>query len=116
MIQEQQKEIGTGRRSTTFRAVGAEYSGVRLRVVLKECRIAPMEFALFVRISPQRLNNWFSRGIPEQRLKNIARLLSVNADWLAVGTGEKYVTGTDLRGRRAPARTFCLPSGRDAAD
>ncbi|KRP62128.1 helix-turn-helix domain-containing protein [Pseudomonas orientalis] len=75
----------------TLRAVSAECSGVRLRVLLSECKIAPMDFALFLKISPQRLTNWFSRGIPHSQLDKIARLFSVNADWLETGGGEKFL-------------------------
>ena len=52
MVYGQEKEARTGRRSTMLRAASAECSGVRLRVVLSECKIAPMDFALFLKISP----------------------------------------------------------------
>ncbi|SFY40736.1 hypothetical protein SAMN03159316_0099 [Pseudomonas sp. NFR02] len=90
MVYGQRKETHTGRRSTTLRAASAEWSGVRLRVVLTECKIAPMDFALFLKISPQRLTNWFSRGIPHSQLDKVARLLSVNAQWLETGAGKKF--------------------------
>lgn len=90
MVYGQEKEARTGRRSTMLRAASAECSGVRLRVVLSECKIAPMDFALFLKISPQRLTNWFSRGIPHLQLDRIAGLLSVNAQWLETGAGEKF--------------------------
>ncbi|OPB32691.1 hypothetical protein BFW90_09835 [Pseudomonas fluorescens] len=57
MVYGQEKEARTGRRSTMLRAASAEYSGVRLRVVLSECKIAPMDFALFLKISPQSGRN-----------------------------------------------------------
>lgn len=90
MVYGQRKETHTGRRSTTLRAASAECSGLRLRVVLTECKIAPMDFALFLKISPQRLTNWFSRGIPHSQLDKVARLLSVNAQWLETGAGKKF--------------------------
>ena len=90
MVYGQEKEARTGRRSTMLRAASAECSGVRLRVVLSECKIVPMDFALFLKISPQRLTNWFSRGIPHSQLDRIAGLLSVNAQWLETGAGEKF--------------------------
>ncbi|AZE88675.1 transcriptional regulator, Cro/CI family [Pseudomonas orientalis] len=74
----------------TLRAISAECSGVRLRMLLSECKIAPMDFALFLKVSPQRLANWFSRGIPPSWLDRIARLLSVNVQWLGTGAGEKF--------------------------
>ncbi|RMT96371.1 hypothetical protein ALP39_01977 [Pseudomonas marginalis pv. marginalis] len=91
MANRQGKEVCTGRRSITLRAVTAEYSGVRLRALLTECKIAPMDFAVFLKVSPQRLNNWFARGIPHSWLDRIARLLSVNANWLETGTGDKFL-------------------------
>jgi hypothetical protein len=90
MVYEQAKQGCTGRRLTALRAVSAKCSGVRLRVLLSECNIAPMDFALFLKISPQRLTNWFSRGIPRSRCDNIARLLSVSAHWLETGEGGKF--------------------------
>lgn len=52
-----------------------------------------MDFALFLRVSPQNMTNWFARGLPRQRLPEIAQLLSVNESWLARGEGEKYEAG-----------------------
>lgn len=90
MVCEQGKKACTRRRSMAFRAASAEGSGVRLRVLLTACKIAPMDFAQFTKVSPQRLNNWFSRGIPHSQLDRIARQLSVNVDWLKTGVGEKF--------------------------
>ena len=95
MVYEQRKEAYTGRRLAALRAVSTECSGVRLRVVLSECKIAPMDFALFLKISPQRLTNWFSRGIPHLQLDRIAGLLSVNAQWLETGAGEKFLATSE---------------------
>ncbi|WP_124377382.1 MULTISPECIES: XRE family transcriptional regulator [Pseudomonas] len=81
----QRKEACTERQSMALLNVSAECSGGRLRAVLSECKISPMDFALFLKISPQRLNNWFARGIPHSQLDRIARLLSVNAHWLKTG-------------------------------
>lgn len=85
MAFEQGKKACMARQSMTLRAVSAECPGERLRVLLSECKISPMDFALFLKISPQRLNNWFARGIPHSQLNRIARLLSVNAHWLKTG-------------------------------
>lgn len=89
MVYEQRKEAYTGRRLMALSGVSAECSGVRLRVLLSECGIAPMDFALFLKISPQRLTNWFSRGIPHAWLDKVARLLSVSAHWLETGERER---------------------------
>lgn len=95
MVYQQRKSTRTARRSTTLRALSPEYSGVRLRELLSEYKIAPMDFAVFLKISPQRLNNWFVRGVPQSRLDEIARLLSVNANWLEKGVGAKFLAATE---------------------
>lgn len=64
------------------------HSGHRLRVALKACEIPPTAFAEWLRISPQRLNNWFLRGLPGVHLEGLARALSLNKEWLETGEGE----------------------------
>ena len=66
-------------------------SGRRLRALLGELGISPMAFSEFVGISPQCLTNWFARGLPRQRLDEMARLLSVSPVWLAMGVGERHL-------------------------
>lgn len=68
--------------------------GPRFKALLKEVKITPSEFANFCNVEPQHVNNWYIRGVPYHRLEEIARLLSVNSQWLLNGEGPKYpVTG-----------------------
>ena len=62
-------------------------SGQSLRRLLSDYGITPTGIAEFLGVSPACVNNWFVRGIPQQRTETIARLLSVNADWLSTGKG-----------------------------
>lgn len=64
------------------------HSGHRLRVALKACEISPTAFAEWLRISPQRLNNWFLRGLPDVHLEGLASALSLSRVWLETGEGE----------------------------
>lgn len=65
------------------------HSGHRLRVALKACEIPPTAFAEWLRTtSPQRLNNWFLRGLPDVHLEGLARALSLSRFWLETGEGE----------------------------
>lgn len=61
------------------------HSGHRLRVVLRAYEIPPTAFAEWLRVSPQCLNNWFTRGLPGARLATLARTLSVSKAWLETG-------------------------------
>lgn len=64
--------------------------GPRFKALLKEVKITPSEFATFCNVEPQHVNNWYIRGVPYPRLEEIARLLSVNSQWLLNGEGPKY--------------------------
>jgi hypothetical protein len=64
--------------------------GPRLRALLSECGVSPMDFALFMNVSPQSICNWFVRGVPRQRVDEVAYLLSVTRAWLVTGQGPKY--------------------------
>jgi len=63
--------------------------GPRFRALLKEVNITPTEFAAFCKVEPQHVNNWYHRGVPDNRMEEIAALLSVNSKWLARGEGPK---------------------------
>lgn len=63
--------------------------GQRLRGVLEEYDISPVAFAEVLRISPQCVTNWSARGVPQARIEQLARLLSVSEVWLATGEGER---------------------------
>jgi len=63
--------------------------GPRFRALLKEVKITPTEFAAFCKVEPQHVNNWYHRGVPDNRMEEIAGLLSVNSKWLCCGEGPK---------------------------
>ncbi|MDF3842689.1 S24 family peptidase [Pseudomonas citronellolis] len=63
-----------------------ENSGKRLRDLLDDRSIAYSAFSSALGIDPQRLNNWFKRGIPKEFLFQAADELHVNARWLHDGT------------------------------
>jgi len=65
-------------------------SGDRLRILLRECHLSATDFAANRKVTPQHVNNWFKRGIPMARIDEIADLLSVNAQWLRHGEGQKH--------------------------
>jgi phage repressor protein C with HTH and peptisase S24 domain len=64
--------------------------GPRFKALLKEVKITPSEFATFCNVEPQHINNWYIRGVPYPRVEEIARLLSVNSQWLINGEGPKH--------------------------
>lgn len=99
-------------------------SGDRLRILLKECNLSAADFAAHRNVTPQHINNWFSRGVPSARIDEIAELLSVRSGWLRHGRGPKYTSpfATDLNYPTAApyhsAYTFCpaaIPSIEHAA-
>jgi hypothetical protein len=61
------------------------HSGHRLRLVLNTYGIPPTAFAEWMHVSPQCLNNWFSRGLPVDRVEKLATTLSVSKVWLETG-------------------------------
>ncbi|POA19503.1 transcriptional regulator [Pseudomonas sp. FW300-N1A1] len=68
------------------------HCGPRFKALLKEVGITPSQFAIFCKVEPQHVNNWYLRGVPYPRLEEIARLLSVNSQWLLNGEGPKHPT------------------------
>lgn len=65
-------------------------SGDRLKALLSECNLSASDFAAQRKITPQHVNNWFHRGVPQARLDEIAELLCVRAKWLRTGEGPKH--------------------------
>ena len=65
-------------------------SGDRLRALLLECHLTPSDFAAQRGVTPQHVNNWFTRGIPLARLDEIAELFCVQRHWLLSGEGPKH--------------------------
>ncbi|MGG7596220.1 LexA family transcriptional regulator [Pseudomonas sp. WC1] len=78
-------------------------SGDRLKALLLECNLTPSDFAAQRKVTPQHVNNWFKRGVPQARLDELADLFCVRRRWLRSGEGPKHPTPL------APAR--CVPRG-----
>ncbi len=57
---------------------------------MQECALTPSDFAVQRNVSPQHINNWFTRGIPLARLDEIADLFCVYPRWLKSGEGPKH--------------------------
>lgn len=75
-------------------------SGERLKALLHECNLQAAQFAAFHEVSPQLVNNWFCRGVPQARVEAIAELFCVNPKWLRTGLGQKYAcTGSQSGGK-----------------
>jgi phage repressor protein C with HTH and peptisase S24 domain len=64
--------------------------GKRFKVLLKEAKISTTAFADFLNIQQaQNVHNWYTRGVPEYRMEEVARILSVKSEWLKTGEGQK---------------------------
>ncbi len=64
--------------------------GVRFKMLLQEANITTTRFAEFLQIEkPQNVHNWYSRGVPDYFMEEVARRLSVSSDWLKTGEGPK---------------------------
>ncbi|MCF4996235.1 transcriptional regulator [Pseudomonas syringae] len=64
-------------------------SGPRFRALLDEAKISTTGFAKFWGTEAQNVHNWYTRGVPAYRMEEVARLLSVNSEWLKTGEGQK---------------------------
>ena len=82
-------------------------SGDRLKALLSECNLSASDFAAQRKVTPQHVNNWFHRGVPQARLDEIAELLCVRSKWLRTGEGPKHSTPLPRinRGDSAPCRS-----------
>ncbi|WP_110969063.1 LexA family transcriptional regulator [Pseudomonas huaxiensis] len=67
-------------------------SGDRLKALLNECNLSASDFAAQRKVTPQHVNNWFHRGVPQARLDEIAELLCVRSKWLRTGEGPKHIS------------------------
>ncbi|MBC3452542.1 helix-turn-helix transcriptional regulator [Pseudomonas mosselii] len=67
-------------------------SGDRLKGLLLECNLTPSDFAAQRKVTPQHVNNWFKRGVPQARIDEIADLFCVRRRWLRSGEGPKHPT------------------------
>lgn len=64
----------------------SQLSGDRLRILLDRGGVSPKAFADQLEITPQALNNWFTRGIPAARVQDVATALGVTRALLMGGT------------------------------
>ena len=64
-------------------------SGPRFKALLEAANITTTGFAKFWGTEAQNVHNWYTRGVPAYRLEEVARLLSVNSEWLKSGEGTK---------------------------
>ena len=72
------------------RLTGMNTSGDRFKALLQECNLTPSDFAAQRKITPQHVNNWFKRGVPQARLDEFADLFCVHRRWLRTGEGPKH--------------------------
>ncbi|MDR0280238.1 MAG: hypothetical protein LBJ37_20375 [Paucimonas sp.] len=84
-------------------------SGDRLKALLGECNLSASDFAAQRKVTPQHVNNWFHRGVPQARLDEIAELLCVRSKWLRTGEGPKHSTPLPRIKRGDPAAVPCEP-------
>ncbi|AMQ84960.1 S24 family peptidase [Pseudomonas sp. 22105] len=76
-------------------------SGPRFKALLEAANISTTGFAKFWGTEAQNVHNWYTRGVPAYRMEEVARLLSVNSQWLKTGEGPKeaphlHAAGTTL--------------------
>ncbi len=76
-------------------------SGPRFKALLEAANITTTGFAKFWGTEAQNVHNWYTRGVPAYRMEEVARLLSVNSQWLKTGEGPKeaphlYTAGDTL--------------------
>ncbi len=64
-----------------------KHSGDRLRQYIEDKNIKPAELAAQLKISAQRLNNWFKLGVAKGSLLPVSKKLNISAEWLELGIG-----------------------------
>jgi phage repressor protein C with HTH and peptisase S24 domain len=64
-------------------------SGPRFKALLEAANITTTGFAVFLDAVPQKVHNWYTRGVPAHCMEEVARKLSVNREWLKTGEGPK---------------------------
>lgn len=70
------------------------------------------EVAAYVRVTPQVLKNWESRGVSKQGRLDLHSQLGINPDWLAAGIGEMFSRQTSDAAQRAISNTSPGPNLR----
>ncbi|WP_244185603.1 XRE family transcriptional regulator [Ectopseudomonas oleovorans] len=63
-----------------------KHSGERLRAYLQEKGIRYATFAAMLGVDPQNVNNWFSRGVPANKHRDVCKQLGLSFEWLLDGT------------------------------
>jgi phage repressor protein C with HTH and peptisase S24 domain len=63
--------------------------GARFKALLDTAEVTTTEFAAVFGKAAPYVHNWYSRGVPAYRMEEVARLLSVNSEWLKTGEGPK---------------------------
>lgn len=64
--------------------------GLRFKMLLKTAGISTTDFAHLLNYDKaQTVHNWYTRGVPDHCLEEVARKLSVNSEWLKTGDGPK---------------------------
>lgn len=89
-------------------------SGDRLKALLSECNLSASDFAAQRKVTPQHVNNWFHRGVPQARLDEIAELLCVRAKWLRTGEGPKHSSPLPRINRNRNGQPRCEPPDHSA--
>ncbi|WP_447593588.1 S24 family peptidase [Aquipseudomonas campi] len=63
-----------------------DHSGTRLRSLLEERKIPFVDFASTLGLpAPQNIHNWWTRGVPKGKVRNVCALLKINQEWLEDG-------------------------------
>ena len=64
--------------------------GARFKLLLKAADVTTTGFAEILKIeNAQTVHNWYTRGVPDYRIEEVALKLSVNSEWLKTGDGPK---------------------------
>lgn len=63
-----------------------KHSGERLRAYLQEKGYRFATFAALIGVDSQNVNNWFSRGVPANKHRQVCQQLGLSVDWLLDGT------------------------------
>lgn len=63
-----------------------QHSGTRLRDLLLERAIKFNDFAVKLGLpAPQNINNWWSRGVPKAKARQVCQILGIRQEWLEDG-------------------------------
>ena len=74
-----------------------KHSGERLRAYLQEKGYKFATFAALMGVDSQNVNNWFSRGVPANRHRQVCQQLGLSVDWLLDGKLPREVSNQPAR-------------------